>query len=184
MTPCPSCGHIPTMQTSFCPQCGATMPDEGDTAMPERQPAVDPQGPTVAWRADAPDGDAEPAQPTTSPPTSGAAAAPAAPYAGATAGETAGSGGVLETDEEPPNAIIPLILSFVCFMCCWPAAIGAMLTAIFAMTNAQSGNVATARTLTRVSYAISISAMVLFVIAMCGYFGLGVFSAIAGAGGY
>ncbi len=128
MTPCPSCGHVPTMKTTFCPECGSPIPDEAPaTAETAPAPAATPADPSPGAAADGAPGpaagvpaDGAPADPSPgaaadgSPPTPDSASAPAASAASA-AGTPDARGIYPEEDVENGKvfAILGYLVSFI-----------------------------------------------------------------------
>ena len=161
MTPCPNCGHVPTMQTTYCPQCGSTMPSGATAAPPPPTPPPTPgmqQQPGPA--AQPPPGPGPQTMPPPGP-------APSEQYFSASSAYDAGDHGM------PPNAGVAIALAILCFFCCWPAAIGSLITAILGMNAGSAGDVPRAKTLIKTSYIISGVSIGLFMLLMIFYFCLG-----------
>ncbi len=63
------------------------------------------------------------------------------------------SSGPYTSQEEPPNAIIPIILSAVCLLfCCQPLGIGGVILAILGMSKGSNGDVEGANKFVRYAY--------------------------------
>jgi len=80
----------------------------------------------------------------------------------------------------PPNAGAAIALAVLCFFCCWPAAVGSLITAILGMNAGSAGDIPRAKTLIKWSYGISGISIGLFMLLMIFYFCLGFLSVLAG----